>query len=258
MIVRRICLAGMAALFALPVASGAQNQEPSVQYPSAKQAPPGAKDLLQAVLGNLTPRQLQHDWNRPADLMPIPSRGFAGRRLSLSVGGTPAQVFRDMRLYAGSPRSRMVAEFPFRVNIPGVNKLTFDCELVEAVLPSGLILNLTERQPPRTIGVVRQTFGIPGPGNGQLRIGFTLFEGAQEASSGSVPIAACTMEASGTTDGRNWRTSLPVAHDFAVQSAPQQVYVVDPADGTLVLPRASVTGPVVRAYAMPPGSFPGE
>lgn len=251
----RLAISFMLAMGLLATAAGPavgqQGQGSGVDYPGPKQQPVRPKDVLQSVLGNLSPRPIGPDWDRPADLLLLATQGALGRKLSIMAGGTPASVTRDMRLYHGQPGASIVAEFPFRVVAPGVNRLTFDCELIDLHLPNGVTINVAARNPPITLGAARRTFTIPGPGNGLVRIAFKPFAPLAAPQPGHVHAAACRMEAAGTYQGRTWRSMSSLAEDFRLDNTVSKIYLVDDLTGQLVLPAEDAPNSGVLGYAMP-------
>lgn len=237
---------------ALPGSAGAQSQNPSVEYPGPKQQQQQQrpKDLLQSILGNLNPRPIGPDWDREPDLVQVQIQGFRGQRLDLLTHDNLPGWNPTMRLYHAAPGASLIAEFPFRVGIKGVNQLTFDCELVAGYITIYPLVGNEERPPAQLLAATRHTFSLSGPGAGRARIGF---QPAADDNPARLKVAICRIEAAGVTDGVAWRTHERIGYGLDSTSPVSRPVLIELPGGRSAGSDSFLRPPIATAYAFERG-----
>lgn len=249
---RRAWIAAAAIALALPNGAGAQGQDPSVGYPGPKQQQQQQqpKDVLQSILQNLTPRQIGPDWNRPADLVQVQIQGFRGQRFDLVTHDNLPGWNPTMRLYHAGPGASLIAEFPFRASMKGINQLTFDCELVSFFLSISPLVGNEVAPPTQLLATTRHTFALSGPGAGIARIGF---QPAAAENPGWLKAAICRMEAAGVADGVAWRTHERIDFRLDTNVAAARPVVIEQPGGRSAGSGSFLRPPIATAYAFERG-----
>lgn len=242
-----------AAALALTVPSDlqAQQQDPSVDYPGPKQQQQQQpKDLVKTILENLTPRRVGPDWDRQADLVPVDAPGLRGQRFNLQTHTDLPGWNPTMRLHHAVPGATLVAEFPFKVGLRGINQLTLDCELVSAYVSRSPLVGSEAAPPTQLLAVTRHTFALAGPGAGRVRIGF---KPAVIENPSWPKVAICRMEAAGVMDGVAWRTHERLDDRLDPNSTAPRVVLLELPSGQSAGSDVFIQPPIAMAFAFERG-----
>jgi len=206
--------------------------------------------VLQSILQNLTSRQVGPDWNRPADLVQVQVPGYRGQRFDLVTHDNLPGWNPTMRLYHAGPGASLIAEFPFRASMRGINQLTFDCELISFWFSASPLVGSEMAPPVQLLAAKRHTFALSGPGAGKVRIGFAP---APVGNPNWPRAAICRMEAAGVIDGVAWRTHERFDYRLDRNADTSQPEFIEQASGRSVGRDVFLRPPIATAYAFERG-----
>lgn len=169
--------------------------------------------------------------------------------------------------------SDVMFEIPFKVAVPGLQRIEVDCALVAF----GLNLGLMPSGPGKVLGRTWHGAALSGPASGTLRLGIARAEkaapddgvaaaagalaqrvigGGQDTPSANRFAALCELTASGTWQGTAWRSVTDPTLALGTLERARSVMLLDTGKGLRWTSQPLVTTPATIVAAVPPGLLP--
>ncbi len=211
-----------------------------------------------------------------ADLIELVPTAGDGRatRFELDTDGSIAPENAALQLVQVPAASRYVVQVPFKVAVPGLERIEFDCALVEF----SLSVPPASSGPARLVGRAWYGAAVSGPAAGTVRLGLVhtrtpaeeqaavaeaaralarrLTGAGQPQSEQSAPapmtIALCEMTASGQWQGTRWHSVTDPLQNFATRERSDSVMLLDLGHGQRWASQPFVTSPLVSVGAIRP------
>lgn len=194
-------------------------------------------------------------------------------RFELDSDGSIAPANAALLLAHVPAASDVMFEIPFKVAVPGLERIEVDCALVGF----GLNLGLMPSGPGTVLGRTWHAASLPGPAAGTLRLGIARADkvapddgvaaaagalaqrvtgGGQDSAGPSRLAALCELTASGTWQGTAWRSVTDSTLALGSMERSKSVMLLDTGKGLRWVSQPFVTTPSTIVAAVPPGLLP--